>query len=132
MNGLRILAATLLLTCPAAAGAQQVTDTLPPDSATVAAGKQIYEGRGLCQTCHGRNGEGMLGPTTRLDAQKKWLHQDGSLQGIIAVITSGVSADKSASGTVMPPRGGTRLTDLQVRQVAAYVQTLHRRKPTAP
>jgi len=48
-----------------------------------------------------------------------------------AVITAGVDADHSTSGQVMPPRGGSRLTDAQVRQVAAYVLHLHR-KPLAP
>jgi mono/diheme cytochrome c family protein len=99
-----------------------------PDSATIARGKAIFEGRGLCATCHGSKGEGILGPTLRLDAGKReWLHSDGTLAGIIAVIKSGIDGDKSKSGHVMPPLGGARLNDQQVAQVAAYVQALHRR-----
>lgn len=122
----RLTAALAIAALPLASASGQQPE--PPDSATIAAGKALYEGRGLCQTCHGRNGEGVLGPTTRLDAGKKWLHHDGSLQAIAALIIAGIDENKSSSGIVMPPRGGSRLTDEQVRQVAAYVQVLHRRK----
>lgn len=108
---------------------QQAKPT-PPDSATIAAGKRLYQGRGLCMSCHGTAGEGMLGPTTQLNAGKeKWLHQDGSLEAIIKLIVSGIDADHSVSGQVMPARGGSRLTDKQIRAVAAYVQVLHHTPP---
>ncbi|HET9066648.1 MAG TPA: cytochrome c [Gemmatimonadales bacterium] len=108
----------------------QQTKPTPPDSATIEAGKLLYEGRGLCMGCHGGAGEGMLGPTTQLNAGKeKWLHHDGSLAAIIKVISTGIDADHSVSGQVMPARGGSRLTDAQVRAVAAYVQVLHTRAP---
>jgi mono/diheme cytochrome c family protein len=111
--------------------AQQAAPQQAPDSATVAAGKQLFEGRGLCYSCHGVNGEGLLGPTTRLDGGKAWLHHDGSLAGIAALIKTGVDGDKSKSGNIMPPLGGARLSDQQVEQVAAYIWTLHRRKPAS-
>ncbi|HRP07464.1 MAG TPA: cytochrome c [Gemmatimonadales bacterium] len=98
-----------------------------PDSATIAAGKVIFEGRGLCFSCHGKAGEGALGPTTKLTGAKEWLHNDGTMAGIAAVITTGIDAEKSKSGTVMPPLGGARLNARQVQQVAAYVWSLHRR-----
>lgn len=114
--------------CATPVAAQQPS---PPDSATIAAGKAIYEGRGLCYSCHGMNGEGMLGPTTRLNGGKAdWLHHDGSLAGLVAVIRSGIDGDKSKSGNIMPPLGGARLNDRQVQQVAAYVWSLHRHAPT--
>lgn len=101
-----------------------------PDSATVAAGKKIFEGAGLCFSCHGMQGEGMLGPATALNATKaKWLHHDGSWTGVIKVVTGGVDPATSASGQIMPPRGGSSISDEQVRQVAAYVLTLHRSRP---
>jgi mono/diheme cytochrome c family protein len=99
-----------------------------PDSSAVAAGKVIYEGRGLCFSCHGLKGEGMLGPTTRLDSTKTWLHHDGTVAGIAALVKSGVDGNTSKSGQEMPPAGGARLTDQQLSQVAAYVWTLHRGK----
>jgi mono/diheme cytochrome c family protein len=128
--GLALLFATLPL---AAQRASADSSRAEPDSATVAAGKALFEGRALCASCHGLHGEGMLGPTTQLNAGKpKWLHHDGSLAGIISVITHGVDADHSESGQVMPPRGGARLTDAQIRQVAAYVRQLHTQAPPPP
>ena len=122
MKSYRLL--PMLMFCAVPAAAQQA----PPDSAAVAAGKAIYEGRGLCFSCHGLKGEGMLGPTTKLDSTKTWLHHDGSLAGIAALIKAGVDGNKSKSGQEMPPTGGARLTDEQVNQVAAYVWMMHRGK----
>lgn len=117
----------ILLSLGIPVAALNAQDTAP-DSATIAAGQKIFEGRGLCFSCHGKAGEGMLGPTTRLTAAKEWLHHDGSLAGIAAVITAGIDAEHSKGGTVMPPLGGARLNPTQVQQVAAYVWSLHRRK----
>ena len=121
--GVKLVIAVALAAAPLSA--QQPVE---PTAAAVAAGKSIFEGRGLCFSCHGLKGEGMLGPTTRLDSTKTWLHHDGSLAGIAALIKSGVDGNKSKSGQEMPPTGGARLTDEQVNQVAAYVWTLHRGK----
>ncbi len=123
---LPFLAAVLLLV-PAVGNAQQASgQQAAPDTAAIRLGKTIFEGRGLCASCHGRAGEGILGPSTRLNAGKtKWLHNDGTLTGLITVITAGVSEEHSEIGTPMPPRGGARLTDAQVGQVAAYVLHLH-------
>lgn len=128
LKGLSVVA--LLLVAPPIV-AQQAATPQEPSAAAVAAGKTIFEGRGLCFSCHGLKGEGMLGPTTRLDSTKTWLHHDGSLAGIAALIKSGVDGNKSKSGQEMPPAGGARLTDEQVAQVAAYVWTLHRGKRTS-
>jgi len=118
--------ALALAVLPATARAQA-----PTDAATIAAGQRLFEGRGLCATCHGKQGEGILGPTLRLDGEKKgWLHTDGSPAAIAALIKAGIDASASKSGISMPPRGGARLTDVQVEQVTAYVLTLHTKKPT--
>ncbi|MES2123515.1 MAG: cytochrome c [Gemmatimonadota bacterium] len=100
----------------------------PPDSSAVriAQGKRLFESKGLCFSCHGKAGEGQLGPTTRLDAGKVWIHTKGSQAEIIQLIKSGIESEKSQSGTAMPPRGGSRLTDAEVELVAAYVLELHR------
>lgn len=112
------------------AGSAQVA---APDSAAVLAGKRLYEGRGLCASCHGKDGEGILGPTLKLNAGKKaWLHTDGSLRSIVALIKSGLEPSVTESGITMPARGGARLTDEQVEQVAAYVLHLHRTAPASP
>lgn len=102
----------------------------PADSATLAEGRRLYEGRGLCAGCHGMTGEGILGPTLRLDAGKPtWIHFDGTLAGAITLITRGIPAGSTTATAEMPPRGGARLTDAQVAAVAAYVLDLHQRKP---
>lgn len=119
-----------LAMAPAAVSAQAAPT---PDSAAVRAGKALYEGRGLCASCHGKNGEGILGPTLQLNAGKKiWLHSDGSLHSIVALIKSGLEPSVTESGITMPARGGARLTDAQVEQVAAYVIQLHRSAPASP
>lgn len=125
---LRLAAPLALALVSTTLSAQEQAPTLDP--AKVAAGKVIFEGRGLCFSCHGMSGEGMLGPTTKLNADKaKWLHHDGTLAGIVATIKSGVDDDHSESGQVMPPLGGAKLTDAQVEQVASYVLHLHQLKP---
>jgi mono/diheme cytochrome c family protein len=124
MRGFAIL---LLLTTalPLCAQAQA------PDStgAVLARGKRLFEGRGLCFSCHGKAGEGVLGPTTAL-AEGKWIHTKGERANIIALIKTGVDATQSKSGIVMPPRGGSRLSDAEVEAVASYVITLA--KPSKP
>ena len=127
-EGSRVKGTLLLLSMIGLAGPVAAQQAAAPDAAAVAAGKTIFEGRGLCFSCHGVKGEGMLGPTTRLDSTKTWLHHDGSLAGIAALIKSGVDGNKSKSGQEMPPSGGARLNDEQIAQVAAYVWTLHRGK----
>lgn len=123
----RLLFGSALAMVPATGSAQTAA---APDSAIVRAGKTLYEGRGLCASCHGKNGEGILGPTLRLNAGKKaWLHTDGSLRSIVVLIKSGLEPSVTESGITMPARGGARLTDEQVEQVAAYVVHLHQSAP---
>lgn len=93
-------------------------------------GKKLFEGKGLCFSCHGTQGEGILGPTTRLAAGKVWIHVKGQQPEIAALIRTGIESEKSQSGTAMPARGGARLTDAEVELVAAYVVELHKRTPT--
>lgn len=116
----------LALLAPARGEAQQ----LSADSVTVllAKGKTLYEGKGLCSSCHGVNGEGVLGPTLRLTASKPWIHTKGSQAEIVALIKEGVNDQKTKSEATMPPKGGSRLTDAEIELVARYVIDLHSRK----
>ena len=126
----KTLVAPLLLAAVAAAPVAAQDPVPALDSAKVKAGKALFEGRGLCFSCHGMSGEGMLGPTTRLNATKDaWLHHDGTLAGVVALIKRGVDDEQSKSGQVMPPMGGAKLSDAQVEQVASYVLHLHRQQP---
>lgn len=112
------------LSLPAKSFAQQPADS---SAARLVQGKRLFESKGLCFSCHGKDGEGILGPTTKLAAGKVWLHSKGTLPEIVQLIKSGVESEKSQIGTAMPPRGGSRLTDAEVELVAGYVLELHRR-----
>ncbi len=124
MSRFAVAAGLLLLAAPLVA---QGTDSLPPGATAgmVAEGKKVFAGAGLCAACHGPAARGTpgLGPNLT-DAE--WLHSDGSFEALVAMITTGVPSSKSKSGVAMPPKGGSALSDAQVRAVAAYVWTLSR------
>lgn len=91
----------------------------------VVAGEGLFRAEGFCYTCHGADGRGV--PHLGADlTDGEWLHTDGSYGGIVERIRAGVTAEASTVGVPMPPRGGARLSDEQVRAVAAYVWTLSR------
>jgi mono/diheme cytochrome c family protein len=92
-------------------------------AAMVEEGKGIYGGAGICMSCHGATGEGI--PSLGADlTDDEWLHVDGSYESIVSNIMKGVTAQESSSGVPMPAKGGTAITDDQVKAVAAYVWTL--------
>lgn len=124
MSRFFLSAGLLLLGAPLAA---QGADSLPPGvtAESIAEGKKLFAGAGLCAACHGPAAKGTpgLGPNLT-DAE--WLHSDGSFEALVAQITAGVPSNKSKSGVAMPPKGGAALSDAQVRAVAAYVWSLSR------
>lgn len=87
----------------------------------IAKGDTIYHKAGLCYACHGTNAEGAVGPNL---TDSEWLHGDGSYDMIVATVTAGVPADKAKKGIPMPPKGGSSITDEEVKAVAAYVYSL--------
>ena len=89
--------------------------------AAIAKGDTIFHKTGLCYACHGSNAEGTVGPNLT-DAE--WLHGDGSYDMIVATVTSGVPTEKAKKGVAMPPKGGSSITDDDVKAVAAYVYSL--------
>lgn len=112
-----------LFALPAQASAQvrsAATDSLPwgVTMEMVEQGKAIFEGDGLCTTCHGENGTGAVGPNLTDD---DWLQAKGSYLSILQVILTGVPETQSATGTAMPPRGGTKIDDVMVQSAAAYI-----------
>jgi mono/diheme cytochrome c family protein len=94
--------------------------------AAITQGDSIFHGKGNCYACHGSNAEGTIGPNLT-DAQ--WIHSDGSYDAIVKQVTTGVPKEESKSGIVMPPRGGSTITDDEVKAVAAYVYSLSHKKP---
>ena len=100
---------------------QELPEGVTP--AMVEEGKGIYNGAGICMSCHGATGEGVPSLGANL-TDDEWLHIDGSYESIVQNILEGVTAQQSSSGVPMPAKGGTAITDDQVNAVAAYVWTL--------
>jgi mono/diheme cytochrome c family protein len=110
---------------PEAAAPTIAAEDLPEGvtTAMVAEGAGLYAGSAVCLTCHGPNGAGVTGLGPSL-ADAEWLHSDGSFENIVTQIANGVLASESTTGVMMPPKGGSGITDEQVRSVAAYVWSL--------
>ena len=91
--------------------------------AMVQEGQDIFHGAGICASCHLRQGAGgALAPNLTDDV---WLHIDGEYEAIVELIMTGVQEPIEAPAP-MSARGGSQITDEQVRAVAAYVYTLSR------
>ncbi len=105
------------------AGQQQAALPEGVTQEMVAQGKTLYGGAGLCNVCHGADGKGVPSLGANL-TDKEWVQSDGSLAGITQTILKGVDANKSTTGAAMPAKGGSGITDEQVKAVAAYVYTL--------
>lgn len=110
---------------PAAApAAEAAVDMNLPEGVTaamVAEGQEIYMGAGICFTCHMQGGVG--GPLAPNLTDDEWLNIDGSYESIVQNIMTGVPEPKEYPG-LMLPKGGSPITDEQVRAVGAYVWTL--------
>jgi mono/diheme cytochrome c family protein len=132
--------------CPsnsAPAGKVVQAESAPPESNTadlpvaegsspdmIALGSRIYLGEvggATCTGCHGAKATGTpLGPDL---TSNKWMWSDGSLAGILKVITEGVPKPKQFRSP-MPPMGGAQLSGTQASALAAYVWALSH-KPEA-
>ncbi|MGH8570022.1 MAG: c-type cytochrome [Gammaproteobacteria bacterium] len=119
--GLLVAVAISVGTAKAAAQEQAAPAGVTP--AAIAKGDTIFHKTGLCYACHGSNAEGAVGPNLT-DAE--WLQGDGSYDMIVATVTSGVPAEKAKKGIAMPPKGGSAISDEDVKAVAAYVYSLSR------
>jgi mono/diheme cytochrome c family protein len=108
--------------------AAQIPDSLPPGvtQQMVRNGQLLFEGPGLCTSCHRRDGKGIVGTGADL-TDDVWIHSDGSFEAILGQIKSGIPKEHSEGGSPMPERGASRLTENQLRAIAAYVWTLSRR-----
>ena len=84
-------------------------------------GNEIFHKSGLCYACHGADGKGLVGPNLTDDV---WLHSKGTYEDIVNQVMKGVTKEESKSGILMPPRGGSSISDDDVKAVAAYVWSL--------
>lgn len=89
----------------------------------VAQGETIFEGPGTCFACHGTTGEGT--PIAPDLTDNDWLNVDGSYGQLVEIIDTGVQETKEFPGLMMP-RGGSGMSDEDLRAVAAYVWSLSR------
>jgi mono/diheme cytochrome c family protein len=84
----------------------------------IAEGKKIYGGRGLCYLCHGAVPDGGIGPSL---SDSTWIRSAGRYEEIVTQIFNGTPREDSKTGVAMPPRGGSHISDDEVRAVAAYI-----------
>ena len=119
----------LLLAFAAVLGARPAMAQAPAavTPAAIALGDSLFHSKGNCYACHGANAQGAVGPNLT-DAE--WIHSDGSYDAIVKQITTGVTAEESKSKVPMPPKGGSQITDDEVKAVAAYVYSLSHKKPS--
>ena len=89
--------------------------------AMVDQGKEIFHKTGLCYACQGQDGKGLVGPNLTDDV---WLQSKGTYDDIIKQILAGVTKEQAKSGVPMPPKGGSTISDEEVKAVAAYVYSL--------
>ena len=90
-------------------------------SPLIAQGDAVFHGPGNCYACHGSKGEGLVGPNL---TDSEWIHSKGTLEDIEAQINHGVPKEESKSGIPMPPKGGSTISDEDVKACAAYVHSL--------
>ncbi len=93
--------------------------------AMVDKGNEVYHKTGLCYACHGQDGKGLVGPNLTDDV---WLHSKGGFEELVAQIAKGVTKEESKSGVPMPAKGGSSISDDDVKAVAAYVYSLSHAK----
>ena len=93
--------------------------------ALVTRGDSVYHGPGNCYACHGTKGEGLVGPNL---TDSEWIHGKGTYEEIVTQISDGVPKEKSKSGIPMPPKGGSTISDEDVKAVAAYVLSLSQKQ----
>lgn len=105
---------------------------LPATDETIDKGKQLFEGKAFCTTCHGRDGKGLgadiepgtlKGPLPRNFTDKDWqtARTDGELLWILK---------NGSKGTAMAPFIPLILTEEEAWQVLLYVRSFGQDKTT--
>lgn len=91
--------------------------------AMVREGREIFNGAGICYTCHTVEATG--GPLAPDLTDDEWLNVDGEYASIVELVKTGVAQPVEHPGAMLP-RAGMPLTDEQVAAVAAYAYMLAR------
>lgn len=111
---------------PAPAPAFAIDPTQLPEGVTeamVLEGREIFNGAGICYTCHTMEATG--GPLAPDLTDDQWLNVDGEYASIVELVKTGVAQPVEHPGAMLP-RAGMPLTDEQVAAVAAYAYMLAR------
>ncbi len=118
LAGLATMAVALAATPSAPAGTAPADRGQDPE-----AGKAIFEGKGNCFTCHGRDATGTPLAPDLTDAA--WVNFEArpSPGEVETLVKEGVARPVRYPAP-MPPMGGARLSDQEVADVAAYVLSL--------
>jgi mono/diheme cytochrome c family protein len=114
-------------------GDARAQDTLPLPShvseASIAAGRDLFQGSAACSTCHGERGAGTPdGPTL---VSGSWRLGDGSYDWLVHMTQHAGWGAPARGDDPRPMRGPTGLDATQVSQVAAYVWFISRQKAPA-
>ena len=117
--GLFVVAMTCMAAAPAAAQAKLPAGVTP---AMITKGKTIFTSTGLCFACHGMDAKGMVGPNL---TDQTWIHGKGTYPEIVQIVTTGIPVAETKTGKgAMPPKGGSQISEDDVKAVAAYVWSL--------
>jgi len=97
--------------------AQATTNPVPASADAISRGRAIYFGKGLCTTCHSKDGTGAAFPGHRPRdfTNSKWwsVRTDGELMWVLK---------HGSPGTGMPPRVGTAITEAEGWDVIHFIR----------
>ncbi len=97
---------------------QEIEDPDPVTAERIEAGKKIYFGKGLCVTCHSKNGKGVRipghSPRNFTDAKWQEARTDGELMWILK---------NGSPGTGMPIRVGKVISEKEGWDVIQFIRT---------
>ena len=97
---------------------QEIENPYPATEEQIAAGRKIYFGKGLCVTCHSKDGRGVRipGHSPRNFTDSKWqeIRTDGELMWVLR---------NGSPGTGMPVRVGKVITEKEGWSVINFVRT---------
>jgi mono/diheme cytochrome c family protein len=107
--------------------ARALTNPIPPTPENIEKGKAIFQGKGFCVTCHGREGRGLegiaglVGPLPRNFTDRAWqeARADGELFWILK---------NGSRGTAMASFVPLVLTEEEAWQVLLYVRSFNTRR----
>ena len=117
--GLLVAALMCVAAAPAAAQEKLPAGVTP---AMIAKGKTVFTSTGLCFACHGMDAKGMVGPSL---VDPTWIHGKGTYPEIVKIVTTGIPVAETKLGKgAMPPKGGSQISEDDVKAVSAYVWSL--------